>query len=95
MVKAGLEDLIRRILEVTGVTYYDICSKSQKKNIVHARAIFAHEMRFTHKYLCWEVGYCIGRTHSTISYLTTHCKIDEGILKKIQHEEKETNYQSN
>lgn len=82
--KYNVNNLITRILEVTGVSYSDICSSNQSKTITHARAIFAHEMRFTHKYLCREIGYCIGRTHSTISYLTTHCKIDEKILEKIK-----------
>jgi chromosomal replication initiation ATPase DnaA len=79
-------DLIRRILEVTGITYYDICMSSRKKHIVQARAIFCHEMRFTQKHLCREIGYCIGRTHTSVSYLTTHFKIDQKLLKKVQNE---------
>ena len=89
-----MNDLITKILEVTGVSFNQICSISKKREIVNSRALFCHIMRFKLGYTCEQLEPLVNRHHSTISRLSSSKKIDK-LLNKINYEEKETNSKSN
>lgn len=81
--------LLNAILEVTGIDYCAICSTSRKKEIVLARAIFEHEMRFTLSYTLDDIALCVNRTRSSVIHLTTKYNIDVAVLAKvIKHQKK-------
>lgn len=51
-----METLIKRIFEVTGVTYEEMCSSVKNPSFNYARILFCHEMRFKHGLTCKEIG---------------------------------------
>jgi chromosomal replication initiation ATPase DnaA len=62
--------LIRKINLYSGITFEQIVSKSRKKDICFARAIFCHEMRFKLGYNTYQIAEIINQTHKNVCYIT-------------------------
>jgi len=78
-----METLIKRIFEITGVTYEEMCSSVKNPSFNHARILFCHEMRFKHGLTCREIGLKIGRKKSIVGRFTNR-KIDQDTLDKLR-----------
>jgi chromosomal replication initiator protein len=82
-----LEDVVRRVSEVTAVTEKDIVGQSRKKGLVEARQITAYLCREVLGASLSSIGiYLGGRDHTTI--LHAYKNIDEKIKvdKRIRHQ---------
>lgn len=80
-----MKDLIKRIFELTGVTYSQLYSPDRTAKIAYARMLFCHEMRFKHGWTCEKIGRKIGRKRGIISRLSNK-KIEQTIIEKLRSE---------
>lgn len=83
--------LVNKITLYSKITFEQIVSKSRKKDICFARAIFCHEMRFKLGYNTYQIAEIINQTHKNVCYITNKAyynyqKYSEfiGILNRVK-----------